>query len=470
MKDKEERKGSMELNYQRKNIWKNASAEKRNRIMETAVDFKAFNDASKTERLCVKEVVRRAEAAGFCDITKADSVKAGDKVYYNDGGKLLYVAVAGEKPLTEGANIVVAHTDCTRLDFKIVPLFEKDGFAYGKTCMYSLSKLEKWTSTPLSMYGTVVRKDGSIVEIAEGASEDQPALFITDMSLHYSVMQGQKKQEEAYNHEQMNVFLGATPAEGDVAEAVKENILQYLYEKYGIIEEDFISAEIEIVPAGKTRDIGLDSSALCGYGFDDRAAVYAQLCGILACEKPERSAIAIFVDKEEIGFAGRSGSHSRVTDYFLRLLAEKTGCGGEGIALNQIQLGSKVMSLEAVCGNDPNYPEVCEPYSGSLLGHGLQVIKYASRYGKMDTSEASAEYLGQVRKVFNDNGVIWQPFAGIEKFGGFGTVSVDYSNMGMESFDAAICVLGAHSPYEFMLKSDLYEACLACRVFFEKLQ
>lgn len=460
----------MELNYKRTNIWKNASAEKKNSIMETAADFKAFNDASKTERLCVAEAVRRAEAKGFVDITRKDSVNAGDKVYYNDNGKLLYLTVVGKKPLTEGANIVAAHTDCTRLDFKILPIFEKDGFAYGKTCMYSLSKLEKWTSTPLSMYGTVVRKDGSVIEIAEGASEDEPALFITDMSLHYSVEQGQRKQEEAYNHEQMNVFLGATPVEGDMANAVKENILQYLYEKYGMIEEDFISAEIEIVPAGRTRDIGLDSSALCGYGFDDRAAVYAQLHGILACEAPERTAVAIFVDKEETGFSGRSGSHSRVTDYFLRLLAEKTGCSGDGIALNKIQLGSKVMSLEAVCGNDPNYPEVCEPYSGSLLGHGLQVIKYASRYGKMDTSEASAEFLGQVRKIFNDNDIIWQPFAGIEKFGGFGTIAVDYSNMGMESFDAAICVLGAHSPYEFMLKSDLYEACLACRVFFEKLQ
>ena len=460
----------MELNYKRTNIWKNASAEKKNSIMETAADFKAFNDASKTERLCVAEAVRRAEAKGIVDSTRKDSVNAGDKVYYNDNGKLLYLTVVGKKLLTEGANIVAAHTDCTRLDFKILPIFEKDGFAYGKTCMYSLSKLEKWTSTPLSMYGTVVRKDGSVIEIAEGASEDEPALFITDMSLHYSVEQGQRKQEEAYNHEQMNVFLGATPVEGDMANAVKENILQYLYEKYGMIEEDFISAEIEIVPAGRTRDIGLDSSALCGYGFDDRAAVYAQLHGILACEAPERTAIAIFADKEEIGFEGRSGSHSRVTDYFLRLLAEKSGCGGDGIALNKIQLGSKVMSLEAVCGNDPNYPELCEPYSGSLLGHGLQVIKYASRYGKMSTSEASAEFLGQVRKVFNDNGVIWQPFAGIEKFGGFGTMSMDYSNMGMESFDAAICVLGAHSPYEFMLKSDLYEACAACRVFFEKLQ
>ena len=460
----------MELNYKRTNIWKNASAEKKNSIMETAADFKAFNDASKTERLCVAEAVRRAEAKGFVDITRKDSVNAGDKVYYNDNGKLLYLTVVGKKPLTEGANIVAAHTDCTRLDFKILPIFEKDGFAYGKTCMYSLSKLEKWTSTPLSMYGTVVRKDGSVIEIAEGASEDEPALFITDMSLHYSVEQGQRKQEEAYNHEQMNVFLGATPAEGDMANAVKENILQYLYEKYGMIEEDFISAEIEIVPAGRTRDIGLDSSALCGYGFDDRAAVYAQLHGILACQAPERTAIAIFADKEEIGFEGRSGSHSRVTDYFLRLLAEKTSCSGDGIALNKIQLGSKVMSLEAVCGNDPIYPEVCEPYSGSLLGHGLQVIKYASRYGKMDTSEASAEFLGQVRKIFNDNDIIWQPFAGIEKFGGFGTIAVDYSNMGMESFDAAICVLGAHSPYEFMLKSDLYEACAACCVFFEKLQ
>lgn len=460
----------MELNYKRTSIWNTATEDKKHAIMETAGDFKAFNDVSRTERLCVAESIRRAEAAGFTDITRMDRVQAGDKVYYNDGGKLLYLAVAGKNPLTEGANIVAAHTDCTRLDFKILPIFEKEGFAYGKTCMYSLSKLEKWTSTPLSMYGTVVRKDGSVIEIAEGASEDEPALFITDMSLHYSVNQAQKKQDEAYSQEQMNVFLGATAAEGDMAEAIKENILQYFYEKYGMIEEDFISAEIEIVPAGKTRDIGLDSSALCGYGFDDRAAVYAQLHGILACEAPERTAIAIFADKEEIGFEGRSGSHSRVTDFFLRLLAEKSGCGGDGIALNRIQLGSKVMSLEAVCGNDPNYPELCEPYSGSLLGHGLQVIKYPSRYGKMDTSEASAEFLGQVRKVFNDNGVIWQPFAGIEKLGGFGTMAVDYANMGMDSFDAAICVLGAHSPYEFMLKSDLYEACLACRVFFEKLQ
>ena len=459
----------MKLDYQRTNIWNQASEEKRIEIFDTAEDFKAFNDASKTERLCVEEIIRRAEACGFRDLNTAEHLCFGDKVYFCDKGKLLYLAVIGQAPLTAGANIIAAHTDCTRLDLKIMPLFEADGFAYAKTCMYSLGKLEKWTSTPLSMFGTVTLRDGSVIQLAEGAGDADPVLFITDLSLHYSREQGQKKQEEAYDHEQMNVFLGSRPLEDAAADKVKSKVLSYLHEKYGMIEEDFVSAEIEIVPAGKTRDAGLDRSALCGYGFDDRAAVYAQLHGILHSQAKERTSIAIFADKEEIGFEGRSGSHSRVTDYFLRLLAQKNGCPSDGIALNQVQLGSRLLSLEAVCGHDPNYPEIYEPYSGSLLGHGLQLIKYASRYGKMSTSEANAEFIGQVRKVFNDHHIIWQPFAGKENHGAFGTMAVDYSNMGMETLDAAICVLGAHSPYEFMLKSDLYEACLACRVFFENM-
>lgn len=462
----------MKLDYQRTNIWNQASEEKRTRIFDTAEDFKAFNDTARTERLCVKEIIRRAQACGFQDLNALSQVSCGDKVYFCDKGKLLYLAVIGRSPLSAGANMIVSHTDCTRLDLKIMPLFEADGFAYFKTCMYSLGKLEKWTSTPLSMFGTVMLRNGSVIDLAEGAGEEDPVLFITDLSLHYSREQGQKKQEEAYDHEQMNVFLGSTPLEdpGDAAaKQVKAMVLGYLHEKYGMTEEDFVSAEIEIVPAGKTRDAGLDRSALCGYGFDDRAAVYAQLHGILHCEAKERTSVAIFVDKEETGFDGRSGSHSRVTDYFLRLLAEKNGCPKDGITLNQVQLGSNLLSLEAVCGHDPNYPEIYEPYSGSLLGHGLQLIKYASRYGKMSTSEANAEFIGRVRKVFNDHHIIWQPFAGKENHGAFGTVAVDYANMGMETLDAAICVLGAHSPYEFMLKSDLYEACLACRVFFENM-
>ena len=460
----------MEMEYSRKNVWENASEDKKKQIFDTAEDFKKFNDASKTERLAVREIVRRAKREGFKDIEKCKSLKKGDRVYYIDKGKLLYLAVVGMKPLTEGANIIVSHTDCTRLDLKIMPMYERDGFAYFKTCVYSATKLDKWTSTPLAMYGTVIRRDGSTVDIAEGDGADDAALFITDLSLHYSQEQLKKPMGEAYDPERMNVYLGSTAAEGAPKDPVKAHILNILNDKYGITEEDFVSAEIEIVPAGKTRDIGLDRSALCGYGFDDRAAVYAQMRGAFACKAPQRTAVSIFVDKEEVGFGGRSGSHPRVMDYFFRLLAEKTGCDGSGITLNRVQLGSKVLSLEAVCGHDPTYPEIRDQYSGSLLGHGLQLIKYANRPGKVNTSEASAEFIGEVRKLFNDNGIIWQPFTGREKVGGFGTVAVDFSNMGMEVLDAAICVLGAHSPYEFMLKSDLYEACRACEIYFNKLK
>ncbi|WP_425755238.1 hypothetical protein ACPW7J_10820 [Ihubacter sp. rT4E-8] len=453
----------MDLSYTRKNIWNVASADKKRQIRETAEAFKSFNDASKTERLCVKELVRRAEEKGFRNLLHMQDVKPGDRVYYNDNGKLLYLAVAGCKALTEGAALVVSHTDSPRLDLKIMPLYEEGGFAYLKTSLYGSAKLEKWTSTPLAMFGTVMRIDGSMVEIAEGQDEEDSVLFITDASLHYSQEQNERKQGAAYDQERMNLFAASRAESAE--ETVKHTVLRYLYEKYGVTEEDLIGADLEIVPAGRTRDAGFDRSALCGYGFDDKAAVFAAMEGIFSCVEPKRTAIAVFCDKEEIGFCGRSGSQSRVTDYFLRLLAEKSGCAGDGIVLNQIQLNSSLLSLEAVCGFDPNYPESHEKYNGSLLGHGLQLMKYASRYGKIRTSEASAEFFSIIKKLFNDHGVVWQPFAGKENFGGFSTVAVDFANMGMETLDAAICVLGAHSTYEFMLKSDLHEACIACSVY-----
>ncbi len=459
-----------DLFYNRTNVWNSASAEKRREIFKTGADFERFNDAAKTERLAVKELLRRAKAGGFRDIETLDSLKPGDRVWFCDRGKFLVLAVIGEAPASGGINIVVSHTDAARLDLRICPLYEDSGFALLMTSTYSFEKLAKWTTMPLVLYGTAVRSDGSVVDISWGDKPDEPALFITDVSAHYSSAQLAKNYKDCYDPEKMNVFAGSFPADDPTSPTpVKENILRILNEKFGLCEEDLVSAELELVPEGATRDVGFDGSAICGYGFDDRVAVYAGMRGILECGAPARTAAAVFVDKEEVGFTGRSSSKSSALDYFMELLLEKSvsSCGIS--SLHRMQRGTNVLSVEGVCGHDPSYPEIFERRCGSLLGYGIQLMKLPSHPSKVDASEADAEFLGKLRCLFNANGIVWQPFGDIERVGGFSTVSIDFSNRNMNVADASICVLSTHSPYEFVLKSDLHEACLACRAFLEQM-
>ena len=460
----------MDIAYHRTNVWAAADEEKRAAIEDTAKDFAVFNNASRTERLCVKEVIRRAKAAGFQDLEKVTALKKGDKIYYVDRGKLAGLAVIGEDAVEEGINLILSHTDCARLDLRIMPLFERGGFALLKTCGYSMSKAAKLTSAPIAMFGTVTRGDGVTVEISFGAEPNEPVLYISDLSVHFSMPQQAKPMGEAYPASAMNVFAASRPLEGAQGnEAVKAHVLKILHDKYGIKEEDFISSEIEIVPAGDTRSAGLDGSALIGYGFDDRAAVYAALEGILTCTAGKRTAVSLFVDKEEVGFAGHSGSISSGVDLFLLMLAAKCGGKADCLSYQMMLRKSNALSLEAVCGDDPNYPETIEPGITAVPGYGLQLFKHPHSKGKVRQCETDAEYMGAVRKLFNREGIVWQPSALKDGPYGFGTSGIDLANRNMNMIDAAICVLDAHSAYEFMLKSDLHEAMLACRCFYEKM-
>lgn len=460
-----------DLFYNRTNVWNTADVVKREAILSTADDFMRFNDASKTERLTIKESLQRAKEAGFVDVMEQKNLSCGDKVYFVDRGKFLILAHIGTKCLEEGTSLIVSHTDCVKLDLNMVPIFEDSGFALLRVNTYAMFKKAKWTTLPLALYGTVVKRDGTTIEVAFGDCEDEPALYIQDISAHYAISQMNQSLQEGYDIEKMNVFAGSFPAEeAESASPVKENILRMLYEKYGMVEEDFFSAELSLVPRGKTLEAGFDGSALCGYGFDDRAAVYAQLKAMLDLNlTPQHTALAVFTDKEEVGFLGRSGAKSSALELFFSILASKMGKKMNQYLQETIYRNTNVLSLEAICGHDPSYPELHSRIGGSLLGHGIQLFKTPTRPGKVAASEADAETLGKVRKLFNDYGVIWQPFGGMEKVGGFGTVSEAYSLRNMNVVDAAICLLGAHSTSEFILKSDLYEAYLACKAFFSYL-
>jgi len=289
------------------------------------------------------------------------------------------------------------------------------------------------------MYGTVTLAGGDTIDVEFGSRPDEPVLYITDLSIHFAKNQTQKPLIDAYDTAEMNVFAGSVQADGySGVNPVKENVLRLLNAKYGMVEEDLVSAELELVPVCDTRDAGLDGSALVGYGFDDRAAVYAQLYGTFESSARDRSIVSIFVDKEEVHNTGHSGSKSRVIEYFLQLLAEKSGFPSDGVAYNRLLSGCKVLSLEAVCGHDANHPEIYDDHGGSLLGYGLQLMKLPYRSSKVAASEVDAEFMGRVRNVFNENGVIWQPYSAVSNSGGFGTVSTEFANLNMEVVDAAI--------------------------------
>ena len=424
--------------------------------------YSAFIDACKTEREATTWAVAAAEKQGFKPLVPGMALKAGDKVYKNNRGKSLLLAVIGSESLNQGANICAAHTDSPRMDLKPTPLYEDSEIAYFKTHYYGGIKKYQWPTVPLALHGVVCRKDGTTVTVTIGEDDTDPVLVVSDLLIHLSADQMKKTLAEGIVAEQLNVILGTEPLEGEGADLVKLHIMKLLNEKYGITESDFHSAELTIVPAGKCREVGLDRSLLGAYGHDDRVCAYAQLEAIFALDTPKHTAVCILADKEEIGSVGVTGMQSYAFDTFMQDLCDATGA-----QLNRCYENSFCLSADVTNAYDPNFAETCDKRNNSMLNYGVAIAKYTGARGKSGASDASAEAMAHVRRVFDGAGITWQlATMGKVDQGGGGTVAAYMANRNIVTVDAGVPVLCMHAPMEIVSKLDCYHTFLACKAIY----
>ena len=426
-------------------------------------DYKAFLTNGKTERLSVREAVAAAEAKGFVPYRRGMELKAGDRVYTCNRGKGLMLAVMGRESLAEGVQIAAAHIDSPRLDLKPNPLYEDSGLAYFKTHYYGGIRKYQWVTIPLQLRGVVVKKDGSTVEVCIGEGEE-PKLVITDLLPHLGGEQGKKPLNEAVPGESLNILLGSCPCgEEDEKDRVKLHVLEKLYEKYGITEDDFTSAELEAVPAAQPTDIGLDASLIGAYGHDDRVCGYAALQAILELSAPEKTAVCMLADKEEIGSMGVTGMQSAAFDTFLHDL-----CDGQNVPLRVCYENSFCLSCDVTAAYDPNFPEVFEKRNAAYVNYGIGLCKYTGARGKSGASDASAETVAYVRRVLDEADVLWHiSELGKVDAGGGGTVAMYMANRNIATLDAGVPVLSMHAPFETVSKLDCYMTYKGCKAIFE---
>lgn len=460
------------LFYKPKNAWEKATEEDIKKSYDFCEDYKKFLDSSKTEREFIANAEKMAVEAGFVNIDdvidKKAMLKPGSKVYCTNREKAAIMAVIGKSPLENGVNIIGSHVDAPRIDLKPNPLYEDAGLAMFKTHYYGGLKKYQWLAIPLAIHGLVVKGDGTKVEIRIGEEEDDPVFTITDLLPHLAREQMQKKMSEAVTGEGLNLLLGSMPYNDEkVKEKVKLNILDILNKRYGIVEEDFQSAEIEIVPANKARDIGLDRSMVGGYGQDDRVCAYPSLRSIIDIGIPERTAVCLFTDKEEIGSAGNTGAKSSFLQNFLANLLALTDPDYNDLKLRRCLDRSKMLSADVNAAVDPNYENVYEKRNATYLGRGIVLQKYTGSRGKYDASDANAEFVGEIRKLFNDNNIIWQTGElGKVDEGGGGTIAQYLANLGIDVIDCGVPVLSMHSPFEITSKIDIYTLYNAYKVFY----
>ncbi len=415
--------------------------------------YKAFLNAAKTERLAVKEAIRLAEAQGFRPFCEGKVYQAGDRVYVNNRGKALMLAVIGTTPVAEGVRIAAAHIDSPRLDLKPNPLYEDSELALFKTHYYGGLRKYQWPATPLALHGVVVKADGTAIEVAIGQDPADPCFVVTDLLPHLATEQSKRPLHEGIKGEELNILVGSRPFKDDkVSEGVKLNVLSILKEKYGICEGDFLSAELECVPAFEARDIGFDRSMIGSYGHDDRVCAYPALQAIFDTKAPAKTVITVLADKEETGSDGNTGLNSSFFKYFVEDLAQMQGTQGYKVLRN-----SECLSADVNAALDPTFPEVMDRRNAAMLNHGAVITKYTGARGKGGTSDASAEYVGKIRKMLNDDGVIWQTGElGKVDMGGGGTVAMYLANLGLDVVDLGVPVLSMHAPYEVVSKLDVY--------------
>lgn len=457
---------------ERKNVWKEYTDKQTKDAMKFAEDYKFFLDHAKTEREAVDQIVNTLEDAGFVELEKAiesgKKLKAGDKVYAVQMNKTLAAFIIGKKPLTEGMNILGAHIDSPRLDIKQNPLYEDTDFAYLDTHYYGGVKKYQWVTIPLALHGVVVKKDGTTVELNVGEDEDDPVFFISDLLIHLAAEQMDKKASKVIEGEALDVIIGSKPltikktaakdkGEADGKDAVKKAILQILKDTYDFEEEDFLSAEIEVVPAGKCRDAGFDRSMILGYGHDDRVCAYPSVRALMEVKTPERTTCAILADKEEIGSDGATGMQSMFFENVVAELAALTGFDGN-LYVRRIMKNSFMLSSDVSAAYDPTYAGQFDKKNSAYFGGGMVYNKYTGSRGKYGSSDANAEYVAQIRAMMDADKVVFQTAElGKVDAGGGGTIALYLAKYGMNVIDSGVAVLNMHAPWECISKVDLYE-------------
>ena len=465
---------------QRKNMWKEYTEIQQKELEELSVRYKECLDIGKTERECVKLGKKMADAWGYKNledcISEGTTLKAGDKVYADCMGKAFVMFQLGKKPLEEGMNILGAHIDSPRIDVKQNPLYEDSDMAYLDTHYYGGIKKYQWVTIPLAIHGTIAKKDGTVQDIIIGEKEDDPVLVISDLLIHLSQQQIEKKAGVVVEGEGLDILVATKPLTGndelekEEKELVKAAVVQFLKEKLDMEEEDFLSAELEIVPAGKARDCGLDRSMVIGYGQDDRVCAFTSLFAMLETENPERTSCCILVDKEEIGSVGATGMHSRFfEDYVAELMALTED--GNPLKVRRALRNSYMLSSDVSAAVDPLYADAFEKKNTAYFGRGLVFNKFTGSRGKNNSNDANAEYIAKVRQVLDNNEVGFQTAEmGRVDLGGGGTIAYIMANYGMNVIDSGVAVLSMHAPYEVTSKADIYEAYRGYKAFLKDIK
>lgn len=454
----------------RENSWLSYTDEDDKNVEVLAGEYKEFLSKCKTERECTEYFTKEAEACGYQDLNKliaqGTRLKAGDKVYGVGMGKTIALFQIGKQPLTEGMNILCAHIDSPRLDLKQNPLYEDTELSFMDTHYYGGIKKYQWVALPLALHGVVAKKDGTVISVNVGEDPADPVVYVTDLLIHLAGKQMEKKGSVVVEGENLDILVGSRPLSGEEKDAVKANILRILKEKYQIEEEDFLSAEIEVVPAGPARDCGLDRSMIAAYGQDDRVCAYTSLAAMLEMEEtPKRTGCCLLVDKEEIGSVGATGMQSRFFENSVAELLDGMGCYSE-LALRRALRNSSMLSSDVSAGYDPAYAEAFEKKNAAYLGRGIVLNKFTGARGKSGSNDANAEYVARVRRIFDDHDVAFQTAElGKVDFGGGGTIAYIAALYGMEVIDSGVAVLSMHAPWEVTSKADVYEAYKAYKAF-----
>ena len=454
----------------RENSWLSYTEENDKNVEVLAQEYKEFLSKCKTERECTQYFIKEAESHGYQDLNKliaqGTRLKAGDKVYGVGMGKTIALFQIGKQPLTEGMNILCAHIDSPRLDLKQNPLYEDTELSFMDTHYYGGIKKYQWVALPLALHGVVAKKDGTVVNVNIGEDPADPVVYVTDLLIHLAGKQMEKKGSVVVEGENLDILVGSRPLAGEEKDAVKANILRLLKEKYQMEEEDFLSAEIEVVPAGPARDCGLDRSMIAAYGQDDRVCAYTSLAAMLEMEEtPKRTGCCLLVDKEEIGSVGATGMQSRFFENSVAELLDGMGCYSE-LALRRALRNSSMLSSDVSAGYDPAYGEAFEKKNAAYLGRGIVLNKFTGARGKSGSNDANAEYVARVRRIFDDHNVAFQTAElGKVDFGGGGTIAYIAALYGMEVIDSGVAVLSMHAPWEVTSKADVYEAYKAYKAF-----
>ena len=465
----EETKGKelKEMLFNKKeNGWLSVDSEKESMILKFSDEYIYFLNKGKTERECAAFTKKMLEENGFKCICEYETLKPDDKVYYINRDKSVYAAVIGKEKLENGLNVIGAHIDSPRLDLKPNPLYEDGGFAYFKTHYYGGIKKYQWTAIPLALHGVIIKTNGERIDVNIGEHEEDPIFTITDLLPHLAQEQMERKLKEGVKGEDLNLLIGSIPYnDKEVSEKVKLNILSILNRKYGIVEADFLSSELEIVPAFKARSLGFDNSMVAGYGQDDRVCAYTAIRALLDIHEPERTAVCILSDKEEIGSVGNTGMESLVFDYFISEILNKVGENRPDL-IRKVFCNSRMLSSDVDAGFDPIYASVSDTKNAGYLGKGIALVKYTGARGKSGASDANAEFVAEVRKMLETNKIPYQiTELGKVDIGGGGTIAYILANKGVDVIDCGVPVLSMHAPYEVTSKFDIYCAYETYRAF-----